>query len=248
MSKCTPWLPLPQAPRIGGLGVLLLSLGLHGLLLKLPIPPAPAPPSVAGLESGLARPRSTGVAIVNLPSAAPIPPPPVQEQPHPRPPSAPALPSPPVAPEPVDADPALQPPADLTYNHQARTLTTNTEDFLDWYGQQDWGDFDLPPLPGRETLAPLMLSYSLEVCLNPPPAPGRLEVIVDANGALVRSPRLLASTGYDRLDREALEQASQTPFSQLQTNRLAQPRVYWLALEVQYNPQSCISSLPQGEG
>ncbi len=245
MSKCTPWLPLPQDSRLAGLGVLLLSLGLHGLFLTLPVPPAPAPPSVAVLESGLARPRPAAVAVVNLPTAAPIPAPPVQQQRPLPPPSVPVLPAQPAAPAPVEADLALQPPADLTYNHQARTLTTTTEDFLDWYGQQDWSRLDLPPLPGRETLAPLMLSYSLEVCLNPPPAPGRLEVIVEANGALVRSPRLLASTGYDRLDATALEQAGQTAFSQLQSDRVAHPRVYWLAVEVPYDPQTCASSPPQ---
>ena len=244
MSNSPPWLPLPRASRMANLGVLLISLAVHGLLLKLPVAPSPSPG--LQLEAGPVVPRLPTVAVITLPPAPPPLTAPLQALPSPSPPAAPVLPSPPRAPEPVDepADPPPPTPTGPTYNHQARALTTNTESFLDWYGQQDWGSLELPPLPGPETLPPLRFSYGLGVCLDPAPAPGRLEVIVDASGALVRSPRLLASTGYDPLDAAALEQAGQTSFSQLQSDRLPNPRVYWLPLEVPYDPQTCASGPP----
>ncbi|MFM7324213.1 MAG: energy transducer TonB [Nodosilinea sp.] len=236
MSNSPPWLPLPS--RMANLGILLISLAVHGLLLKLPVAPPPSP----GLqpEAGPVVPRLPTVAVVPLPPAPPPSTAPLQALPSSSPAAAPVLPSPPPAPEPADPPPPIGP----TYNHQARALTTNTESFLDWYGQQDWSSLELAPLPGPETLPPLRLSYGLGVCLDPAPAPGRLEVIVDASGALVRSPRLLASTGYDPLDAAALEQARQTSFSQLQSDQVPNPRVYWLPLEVQYDPQTCASGPP----
>lgn len=241
MSKSLPWLSLPRASRMGDLGVLFLSLGLHGLLLNLPVSQPLSPVLEPGARS--VTPRSPVVAIVTLPPSLAPSLAPVQAPP----PVTPVLPSPPPAPEPVDTDQVAPLTTGLTYNHQARVLTTNTESFLDWYGQQDWGSLDLPPLPGPETLPPLHLSYDLGVCLDPDPAPGRLEVIIDARGTLVRSPRLLASTGYDPLDAAALEQARQTSFRQLQSDLVTSPRVYWLPLEVQYAPQTCISSPPPGQ-
>jgi hypothetical protein len=225
--------------------MLLLSLGLHGLLLEWPLPPPSSPVLEPASTPGL--PPLPTIAVVTLPPPLPLGRAPIQEPPSPPSPAAPVLPSPPVAPAPVDgagAEPAVPPPTAPAYNHQARALTTTTESFLDWYIQQDWGSLDPSPSPGRETLAPLQLSYGLGVCLDPPPAPGRLEVIVDGHGALVRSPRLLASTGYDPLDAAALEQARQTVFSQLQSDHGANPRVYWLPLEVQYDPKTCTSSPP----
>jgi hypothetical protein len=238
MSNSPPWLPLPS--RMANLGILLISLAVHGLLLKLPVAPPPSP----GLqpETGPVVPRLPTVAVVPLPPAPPPLTAPLQALPSLA--AAPVLPSPPPDLELVDQPADPPPPTGPTYNHQARALTTNTESFLDWYGQQDWGSLELLPLPGPETLPPLRLSYGLGVCLDPAPAPGRLEVIVDASGALVRSPRLLASTGYDPLDAAALEQAGQTSFSQLQSDQVPNPRVYWLPLEVEYDPQTCASGPP----
>jgi hypothetical protein len=238
MSNSPPWLPLPS--RMANLGILLISLAVHGLLLKLPVAPPPSP----GLqpEAGPVAPRLPTVAVVPLPPAPPPLTAPLQALPSLA--AAPVLPSPPPDLELVDQPADPPPPTGPTYNHQARALTTNTESFLDWYGQQDWGSLELLPLPGPETLPPLRLSYGLGVCLDPAPAPGRLEVIVDASGALVRSPRLLASTGYDPLDAAALEQAGQTSFSQLQSDQVPNPRVYWLPLEVEYDPQTCASGPP----
>ena len=150
MSKSLPWLSLPRASRMGDLGVLFLSLGLHGLLLNLPVSQPLSPVLEPGARS--VTPRSPVVAIVTLPpSLAPVQVPP---------PVTPVLPSPPPAPEPVDTDQVAPLTTGLTYNHQARVLTTNTESFLDWYGQQDWGSLDLPPYLGRKPCPPYTLAMT----------------------------------------------------------------------------------------
>ncbi|MFM7220638.1 MAG: hypothetical protein ACKO21_10585 [Nodosilinea sp.] len=89
MSNSPPWLPLPS--RMANLGILLISLAVHGLLLKLPVAPPPSP----GLqpEAGPVVPRLPTVAVVPLPPApppsrhSPVPPPPPPRScpPHPQP-------------------------------------------------------------------------------------------------------------------------------------------------------------------
>ncbi|WP_198806490.1 hypothetical protein [Leptolyngbya sp. BL0902] len=266
----------------GGSLLVLVSAGLHGLLLAMPTPKtSPPPESVttlaplrdrASLEASISDP----VAVVRLPHLATSSPPPeaaspamsrphptatspassAQELPLPPPaptPERPALESPtpgqpvpeqPVPeqpiPEPTPSEPEPRPPG-LVYNHKTVELTTDTRDFLTWYTAQNWDAFDPdPPLPAPKELSPLQVVYSGEICLPIPPAPGRLEVIVGSNGQLSRAPRLLATTGYDDLDADALALAAQQNFSEAANPSRPNPTVYWLPIEVQYQGPACL--------
>jgi hypothetical protein len=240
-----------------GGGLLALAVGMHGLLLAMPLPtPAPPQEPIVQLETT----NSTEVIdVVRLPAAAsalppsapppaaPSPPviqpqaqiaptraqtpPPAAPAPAPKPAIAPE-PSPPEAPNPEQEELLAIPPG-LTYNNQVKALRNDPRDFVTWYSEQDWGDNpDQIPLPGRKTLSALQVSYPEPLCLPIPPAPGRLEVIVKGDGTLMRPPRLLATTGYDELDALALQQATQQDFSGAAQQAQLNPSVYWLPIEI----------------
>jgi hypothetical protein len=209
----------------------------------------PGQSSPAGTPSGRSSPVAT-----------PVPPPPPR-RPQPTVASPPVTISPPPAlpldtPVPIpaperasDADvvpasePASEPvptPLGLIYNNQVQPLTTDTRDFLIWYNEQDWSDFDLVPLPNTKELAVLEVPYPGEVCLTRPAAPGRLEVIITSGGQLYRAPRLLATTGYDDLDAAALACAAEQSYTEAANPNLPNPTVYWLPITVQYQgPTDC---------
>ncbi len=244
-------------------GVLVLaSLGLHGLLLGMPMPRATQPEEPVTLL--LPADTTAPIDVVRIPVAKTTVPPapepdlsaqPSQSQAAPtlraeaEPPTNPQHSPPPEPSAEASADPAPPPPPEsapedispgLVYNNQVKTLRTDTQSFLEWYSSQDWGtNPDQIPLPGPKELAPLQVSYTLSQCLVPPPAPGRLEVIVAANGALTRAPRLLATTGYDDLDGLAIEQATQQNFAEAANAAVPNPTVYWLPVDVRYDGANC---------
>jgi hypothetical protein len=238
-----------------GGGLLALAVGLHGLLLAMPLPD-PSPPEEPILQLETADPTEV-IDVVRLPAAAlappPSAPPPVAQAPAPviqpqaqippraqtPPPATPETkpeiapePSPPEAPNPEQEELLAIPPG-LTYNNQVKALRNDPRDFVTWYSEQDWGDNpDQIPLPGRKTLSTLQVSYPEPLCLPIPPAPGRLEVIINGDGTLMRPPRLLATTGYDELDALALQQATQQDFSGAAQQAQPNPSVYWLPIEI----------------
>lgn len=202
-------------------------------------PPKPAPPTAP-------RPSSTSAAPLppeTLATPQPLAPEPLEPDPLVPDPSEPESSEPdPLEPEPAPSEPEPEPeptPPGLVYNHKTSDLTTDTRDFLAWYNDQDWGAFDLAPLPARKELPRLQVPYRGEVCLPVLPAPGRLEVIVGGDGQLHRAPRLLATTGYDDLDAAVLALAAQQDFSEAANPDLPNPTVHWLPMEVLYQGPTC---------
>ncbi|MFZ4640773.1 MAG: hypothetical protein ACOYMP_10280 [Nodosilinea sp.] len=153
------------------------------------------------------------------------------------------------APRPDPGSVALPPtaspePDGFTYNHQPQAPTADPQQLIAWYNQQDWSHSDLPPLPGAKNLPPLVVKSSLKKCLNPPPALGRLEIIVNSDGSLLRTPQLVASTGYDALDRLGVQQAAGQVFSQAANSSWPNPTLYWLTLQVDYDGSQCPAPAP----
>jgi len=241
-----------------GGALVLTSLGMHGLLLGMPMPDSTPPEEPITLLPTTDSPATVGV--VRIPAAEIIIPSPPEPElaslsipsqvEEPKPPVQPAVSVPPEPTPSVLSEEATSPPLSeltpedrppgLVYNNQVKALRTDTQSFLEWYGSQNWGDNpDQVPLPGPKELDPLRVSYTLSPCLVPPPAPGRLEVIVTANGELMRSPRLLATTGYDDLDALAVEQAAQQNFAEAANATLPNPTVYWLPVDVRYDGATC---------
>lgn len=137
----------------------------------------------------------------------------------------------------VDTDPSTDtpetpPPEGFQYNGQVGELVYSAAAFTDWYLQQAWGNLDPPPLPGPGDLPPLQLTYDGPLCLSPPPAPGRLEVIVNERGRLARPPRLLGTTGYPALDDQAKQAAARQDYAAAANANRREPTVYWLPIEV----------------
>ncbi|HIK44064.1 MAG TPA: hypothetical protein IGR64_04160 [Leptolyngbyaceae cyanobacterium M65_K2018_010] len=245
----------------GGL-LLLLSLGLHSLVLGIPLPTLNSPEEPVSLGPVVEAPTAT-IDVVRVPpmpapatptelpvSSKPplVAPPPAPSRPldpsapspttpPPEPPKPSTETSPPPGPSPAPEVPTR--PQGLVYNHQVKTLPGDTRGFLAWYSEQDWSDFALPPLPGQQELPPLLVSYDQPFCLEPPPAPGRLEVIVASDGRLARTPRVLGTTGYPDLDGWAVEQARGQDFTTVADGASPSPRVYWLPVDVRYSPNQC---------
>ena len=69
-------------------------------------------------------------------------------------------------------------------------------------------------------------------------------IIVNSDGTLLRAPRLLASTGYDALDRLGVEQAGRQGFSQAANPKSPNPTLYWLPLQVAYDGRHCPAPAP----
>jgi hypothetical protein len=216
-------------------------------VVRLPSPSAPLPSQEilsAPVAQTLSRPQSPArPSPAPTPMAAPdsvaLP----EQQPELRPEPTPApdtVVEPPNSAPPVP-EPAPIPPG-LTYNHKTVELSTDTQDFLTWYNEQNWDSLDLPPLPAPKELATLQVPYTGEICLATPPAPGRLEVMVGSDGQLYRPPRLLATTGYDDLDVAALALAAQQTYTEAANPSLPNPTVYWLPMEVMNRGASCSSA------
>jgi outer membrane biosynthesis protein TonB len=269
----------------GGL-LVLVSVGLHGLLLAMPTPKSSTPdeavmtlassgesaspegtntetinvvrfPQPADIDppskpAATATPRPRSTSVVPVPSEALTTPKPSESEPlepdslapdPSEPESSAALErseSNPSEPDPAPLEPESEPtPPGLVHNNKTVELSTDTRDFLTWYNNQDWNDFDLVPLPAPKELSQLPVPYEGEVCLSIPPAPGRLEVIVGSDGQLYRAPRLLATTGYDDLDTAALALAAQQNFSEAANPGLPNPTVYWLPIAVTYQGPDC---------
>lgn len=233
--------------------LLLISLGLHGLMLGVTVPdllPSPDHPEVSPAPSL----KTAAVSLVSLPPPGRSP---VVGKPQPLPKRAPTgsiqtpargqlsrsapppSPSLSAAPSPPLDTPDPAPIQGFTYNHQPQATAADLQQFLTWYLQQDWGAGRPAPQPGTQTLPPLVVTYPPAQCLSPPPGSGRLEIIVNADGSLVRPPRLLASTGYDALDRLGVEQAASQVFTAAANPSSPNPTLYWLTLQVDDHSHSC---------
>ncbi len=245
--------------------LLLISLGLHGLVLGVAVPdlytsrknPVVIPPPSSQLpkvslvgpttllkSSEIRTPKPpikslAATSIQSFPQVETLPTTAPRSQPSPQPAS------PPPDPGPVALPTATSPQPDgFTYNHQPQAPTADPQQLIAWYNQQDWSHSDLPPLPGVKNLPPLVVKYSLKKCLNPPPAPGRLEIIVNPDGSLLRTPQLVASTGYDALDRLGVQQAASQLFPQAANGSWPNPTLYWLTLQVDYDGRQCPAPAP----
>jgi hypothetical protein len=257
--------------RLSGGGLLLLvSLGLHGLLLGLPL--AESDPASPDSVTELDEPVEV-IDVVRLPAA------PETEQPEtlvpaaiasqaapqaarPVQPSAPAAPTAPASapPVPVDLEPLppepppqtlddrLRDPAAYAFNQQAKSLIANevtfhTEVISDWIEAEGQGITDDNRLPMMgEKLPPLIVAYLLTTCLITPPSEGVVGVIVDTTGQRLDDPVLLDSTGYDVLDDKAIAIALERSFpAQPADSPWPNPRGYWLPVQVQYDVAGCNS-------
>ncbi|HEY9877192.1 MAG TPA: hypothetical protein V6D29_01990 [Leptolyngbyaceae cyanobacterium] len=217
-------------------------------------PSNPPPKQQAAQPSRL--PAKARLAPQTSPTAVqPAAPAPAQPQaPAPKPPeeapSAPAQqpPEPPADPpseppsEPLPAEPPpltlaqrLQDPTAYAYNNRTKSAEVGIQDFLGWYNSLSkdvYGD----PMPGSNSIEPLRIQYPLNTCLVAPPELGRLGVVVDAVGAVISQPEILASTGYDVLDEQAL--AAVTHYTFPTTGKVT---AYGLPIEVEYDAATCVA-------
>ena len=237
-------------------------------VVRLPAPEpepelSPTPAPVAGAEQ-LPRqvqpppviPQPQSLQPLNLqPQPAPLPEPDPEPTPEPAPASTPApepdpgpepvptpTPEPTPEPTPLTLDERLHTLAEYQPNNRAKSLATETNEFLNWYFSQDWDEFEVQPLPGAKDLAPLGLAYPLAQCLTPPPTDGQLVVIVNPDGSLAQEPQVLGSTGYDVLDDKALADAAQYEFPMNEGLDQPAPTVYWLPVAVDYAADTCTPS------
>lgn len=229
--------------RSGGALLGLISLGLHGLVLSLPVPDTdpPALDSLAEQSDPI-----EAIDVVRLP-LAPIPaaelpptttpasvvaPPVVAKRPVQPVPSAPDLPSsdpaPPILPAPPEVFPEVSPeatleerlrdPAEYAYNREVKALIADEVNLHitvvpNWLETEGQGLSD-DEVPVMGTKqAPLQVAYLITSCLSPPPAEGLVGVIVTPSGQLAKAPLLLDSTGYTVLDDKALELAQGRTFA-----------------------------------
>lgn len=194
-------------------------------------PPAvPAQPQVSQLQS--TAPPDPMAQPSTEPEPVPEPEPTFEPTPSPTPESSPE-------PTPMTLDERLQTLAEYQPNNRTKSLATETNEFMNWYIAQTWEGVDPAPLPAPKELAALVVDYPLNQCLTPSPTDGQLEVIIDPDGSLARDPRVLGSTGYDVLDEKAVENTAQYNFPANEGLDEPVPTVYWLPVEVTYDPATC---------
>lgn len=247
----------PAWVSAGGASLLFvgLSLGLHGVLLGLPVPLTSPPDSPVPPEPPESAPL---INVVDLPPSPapepdpdPIPAPATKPNPEPEPfpetetgpapiPVPEPDPDPEPEPEPIPEPPPNPPDVDphLDYNRYVPNGQGKTTDELAWLSL-DVVEMLSAQYPNArvasEYKVTLPLIYPLPTCLPQPPSPGRLLAVVQADGTLDRSPRWVAGTGYDLLDEQALEQA--------RAYRVDPPpgvlAIYSLEVEIDYDPETC---------
>lgn len=175
------------------------------------------------------------------PKVAPTPTPPEDlpkdppGDPPPEPPVEPSADPLPAQPPPLTLAERLQDPAAYAYNNRTRSAEAGTQDFIDWYSRLSSDVYGAPPMPGSKSIEPLRIQYPLNTCLATPPELGRLGVVVDAAGAVVPHPEILASTGYDVLDEQAL--AAVTHYTFPTTGMVT---AYGLPIQVEYDAATCV--------
>jgi outer membrane biosynthesis protein TonB len=187
--------------------------------------PRPPQPQPTAPPEPVSRP-SPEPELVPEPDLAPEPSPPPPPEPFPE-------------PTPMTLDERLQTFAEYQPNNRAKSLATETNEFMNWYLAQTWEGFDSAPLPAPKELAALVVDYPLNQCLTPPPTDGQLEVIVHPDSTLAREPRVVGSTGYDVLDEKAVEASGQYEFPTNEGLDEPVPTVYWLPVEVTYDAATC---------
>jgi len=260
-TRCPAWL------SAGGIGLLCvgLSVGLHGVLLGLPVPvmPPPEEPPVSP-EPSASEPLISVVDLPRPPASEPELEPEFQPEPAPGP-----VPSPPPDPKPVPAltpQPVPDPPAapdpnpDPPNPDPPNPDPPNPDPRLDYSryrpnGQGKTADeldriaFEALPLLleqypdariANEYRDTLTLTYPLSTCLPQLPSPGRLLAVVWPDGTLAAPPRWVAGTGYDLLDEQALEQAIAHRFDP-PPDQLA---LYSLDVVTDYDPATCTPPAP----
>lgn len=84
----------------------------------------------------------------------------------------------------------------------------------------------------------LTIDSNFRACVDNPPVSGLIGVVVNPDGTQ-ESAQVLKSIGYDILNREALDAVSYNDFGQPET-----ATQYEVNIEVIYNPEGCVESLP----
>lgn len=189
-----------------------------------PPAPAPKPPQAA---------PSAPDPTPELPPESPSEPPPDSPSEPPQETPADILPA---QPPPLTLAERLQDPAAYAYNNRTKSAEVGTQDFIDWYSGLSSEVYGTSPMPGSKSIEPLRIQYPLNACLATPPELGRLGVVVDAAGAVVPQPEVLASTGYDVLDEQAL--AAVTHYTFPPTGMVT---AYGLPVQVEYDATTCVA-------
>lgn len=137
-------------------------------------------------------------------------------------------------PDPAQGDP-LQVRDDLTYddtNVSEDAAETNTEEWL------------VAIYEGKGNIAAdtaeLTIDSQFKVCKDIPPSYGLVGVLVNPDGTQTNT-AVLKSTGYEVLNRRALEAVENNDFGQPEA--LTQ---YQVKIDVIYTPEGCVDSLPEG--
>lgn len=90
--------------------------------------------------------------------------------------------------------------------------------------------------------AELTIDSQFKVCKDNAPASGLIGVIVNPDGSQ-EDAKVLKSIGYDVLNRQALSAVEYTDFGQPE-----RPTQYQVVVDVVYEPEGCVESLPEVEG
>ncbi|NEP16841.1 MAG: hypothetical protein F6J97_08035 [Leptolyngbya sp. SIO4C1] len=83
--------------------------------------------------------------------------------------------------------------------------------------------------------ATLPMAANFHLCVENPPVDGLVGVVVDADGAIAQEPALLRSTGYAKLDQEALSAVRGVPFEAAEG-----PAAYEFNIDVSYDSENCV--------
>ena len=98
---------------------------------------------------------------------------------------------------------------------------------------------------GKDTIdraeAELTIDSNFKVCKDIPPARGLIGVVVNPDGSK-EAAEVLSSTGYDILNRQALDAVAYNDFGQPTA-----PTQYEVSIDVTYNPQGCVNELPENQ-
>ncbi|NJL84743.1 MAG: hypothetical protein HC886_00220 [Leptolyngbyaceae cyanobacterium SM1_1_3] len=236
--------------------MLLISLGLHTLLLWLPLPALEKLRKPESLEVQKPDPVET-INVIRLPAGTsaepPVSPPAPPRQPvpaqTPQAETAPPADSDPISAadfsrqdstedtiansEITEASPLDDKLKDIRFYSYSVNLTTESEatgSYLEWLNDLSV-NYDLSPTRLSD---PLVVPYEAATCLSPEPVIASVGVVVNPAGQVIEEPELLKSTGYDILNRKALVETKKRSFSA--GNSI---KAYSIEVQVQYDSATC---------
>ena len=236
-----------------------LAVGLHGALLKVPMPNHPPPLDTAS-EASTSSVEVESIQVVRVPTPTPTPTPTPFPEPNPTPSPAPK----PVPPSPIPApiqpptpaptptpipiptptpqtlDERLQDIVQYSYNpSMVKSVDTGVVADVSSRLATEYDELGIVYLPSSKFLDPLHIAYPLDTCLPEPPNEGYLSLVVTPNGNLERPPEWISSTGYEVLDEKAIADLESYP---LPTPTPIVPDAltgFGLTVIVDYDPNTC---------